>query len=68
MRSGTPKEICDRIEADTRAICQDPALRERLAGLVAETVGTNAADTTAFVTAERTKWGKLITDLKVRVE
>jgi hypothetical protein len=43
-------------------------LRERLAGLVAETVGTNAADTAAFIAAERAKWGKLITDLKVRVE
>ena len=40
VRAGTPKEICDKIEADTRAICQDPLLKERLAGLVAETVGT----------------------------
>jgi tripartite-type tricarboxylate transporter receptor subunit TctC len=68
VRSGTPKEICDRIEAGTQAICQDALLRERLAGLVAETVGTNAADTTAFIASERAKWGKLITDLKVRVE
>jgi len=68
VRSGTPKEVCDRIEVDTRTICQDPTLRERLAGLVAETVGTNAADTAAFIAAERAKWGKLITDLKVRVE
>ena len=38
VRAGTPKAICDRIEADTRAICQDPLLRDRLAVLVAETV------------------------------
>ena len=31
VRAGTPKAICDKIEADTRAICQDPLLRERLA-------------------------------------
>ena len=68
VRAGTPKEICDKIEADTRVICQDPMLRERLAGLVAETVGFNAAETTAFIASERVKWGKLITDIKVRVE
>jgi tripartite-type tricarboxylate transporter receptor subunit TctC len=68
VRAGTPKEICEKIEADTRAICQDPQLRERLAGLVAEAVGTGAADFTSFIAEERSKWGKLITDLKVRVE
>ena len=32
VKAGTPKAICDRIEADTRAICEDPLLKERLAG------------------------------------
>jgi tripartite-type tricarboxylate transporter receptor subunit TctC len=68
VRAGTPKEICDRIEADTLAICQDPLLRQPLAVLVAETVGMSAADATAYIASERSKWGKLITDLKVRVE
>ena len=68
VRAGTPKPICDKIEEGARAICQDPQLRERLVGLVAETIGTGAAEFSAFVAAERTKWGKLITDLKVRVE
>jgi tripartite-type tricarboxylate transporter receptor subunit TctC len=68
VRAGTPKDICDRIEADTRTICQDPLLRERLAGLVAETIGTGASEFAAYVASERAKWGKLITDLKVRVE
>ena len=67
MRAGTPKAICDKIEADTRAICQDPLLRDRLAVLVAETVGSGAAEFAAFIAAERAKWGKLITDLKLRV-
>ena len=49
VRAGTPKAICDKIEADTRTICQDPLLRERLAGLVAETVGFNAAEFAAFI-------------------
>ena len=42
VRTGTPKEISDKIEADTRAICSDPVPRERPAGLLAETVGSSA--------------------------
>ena len=49
--AGTPKAICDKIEADTRTICQDPLLRERLAGLVAETVGSTAAEFADFIAA-----------------
>ncbi len=68
VKAGTPKAICDRIEADTRAICEDPLLKERLAGLIAETVSLGSPEFTAFVAAERAKWGKLISDLKLRVE
>ena len=68
VRARTPKAICDKIEADTKIICQDAVLKELLAGLVAETVGTGATDFTVYVAAERAKWGKLITDLKLRVE
>ena len=68
VRAGTPAAICDKIEADTKIICQDPILKERLAALVAEPVGSGAADFSAYVAAERAKWGKLITELKLRVE
>jgi tripartite-type tricarboxylate transporter receptor subunit TctC len=67
VRAGTPQAICDKIEADTRTICKDPLVRERLAGLVAETVGSSAAEFAAYIATERAKWGKLITDLKIRV-
>jgi tripartite-type tricarboxylate transporter receptor subunit TctC len=67
VRTGTPKAICDRIEADTRTICKDPLLRERLTGLVAETVGSTAAEFAAFIASERAKWGKLVADAKIRV-
>jgi tripartite-type tricarboxylate transporter receptor subunit TctC len=68
VRAGTPAAICDKIEADTKIICQDPIVKERLAGLVAEPVGSGAADFSAYIVAERAKWGKLITDFKLRVE
>jgi hypothetical protein len=31
-------------------------------------VGTGAAETTAYIAEERAKWGKLITELKVKLE
>ena len=67
-RAGTPMAICDAIEAGTRAICQDPILKARLADLVSEPVGSSAAEFTAYVAAERAQWGKLIGDLKIRGE
>jgi hypothetical protein len=68
VRAGTPKAICDKIEAGTKIICQDAVLKEPRADLVAETVGTGAANFTAYVASERTKSGKSIMDLKLRVE
>jgi tripartite-type tricarboxylate transporter receptor subunit TctC len=68
VRAGTPKDICDRIEADGRTICQDPVVKDKLATLVAVAVGAGASEFTSYVAAERTKWGRLITDLKLRVE
>ena len=68
VRAGTPKAICDTIEAGTKAICQDAILKQRLAGLVSESVESSAAEFSTYVAAERVKWGKLITDLKIKVE
>ena len=68
VRAGTPKEIFDRIEADTRAICQDQVLRDRVAVLVAETIGSGAAEFASFIAAERAKWGKLIKEANIKLE
>lgn len=68
VRAGTPKEICDRIEESAKIICKDPLLIERLKGLVAEVSGAGSKEFGNYLTAERTKWGKLIGDLKIKVE
>ena len=68
VRAGTPKEICDKIEAATRTICQDVVLKARLADLVSESVGSSAAEFAAYIAAERVKWGRLITELKIKAE
>ena len=67
VRAGTPKEICDSIETAVKAICKDPLLKERMSTLLAEVVGSGAREFGEFLVAERAKWGKLITDLNIRV-
>src|SRR2546422_11090 len=49
VRAGTPKAICDKIEAGVIEICKDPLLKERLATLVAESVGLGATGFLAFL-------------------
>ncbi len=68
VRAGTPKAICDRIEADTKTICNDPLLKSRLATLVSEPVGAGAAEFAAYIASERKKWGSLIGELKIKLE
>jgi tripartite-type tricarboxylate transporter receptor subunit TctC len=68
VRAGTPKEICDVIEAGTRQICQEAFVKERFATLIAEPVGSTSAEFRKYVQEERVKWGKLITDIKLKLE
>ena len=68
VRAGTPQAICDKIEAGSKTICADPLLKERLATLVAESVGSSAAEFKAYAASERVKWGGLITELKIKAE
>ena len=67
VRAGTPKEICDRIEAAVLAVCKEPAFRQRMTAMLAEVVGAGSAAFGGFLATERAKWGKLITDLGIKV-
>jgi len=68
VRAGTPKEIADTIERDTQLICRQQAFRDRLATFAAETVASNAVEFATLLASEREKWGKLISELKIRSE
>jgi tripartite-type tricarboxylate transporter receptor subunit TctC len=67
VRAGTPKAICDRIETAVLAVCNEPAFVERMKGMLAEVAGTGGTAFGAFLASERAKWGRLITDLGIRV-
>jgi tripartite-type tricarboxylate transporter receptor subunit TctC len=68
VRTGTPQAIQDIIETAVRELCTEAVVKERFSSLHAETVGSNKADFQTFVASERARWGKLITDLKIKPE
>jgi tripartite-type tricarboxylate transporter receptor subunit TctC len=68
VRSGTPDEVVAAIEQGVRAVMQEPAVKERLATLIADPVISDRRSFGEFVAAERRKWGAIITELKIRIE
>jgi tripartite-type tricarboxylate transporter receptor subunit TctC len=68
VRAGTAKEICDALERDTQAVCQQHDFGERLGSFCAEVVSSSAKDFVRFIASERDKWGKLISELKIRTD
>jgi tripartite-type tricarboxylate transporter receptor subunit TctC len=58
--TGTPAEIVNRLNAEINRGLAQPDVKEKLANVGAETVGTTAADLAKFVRAESDKFEKLI--------
>ncbi len=65
---GTPQAIVDKLEADVLAVCKQDDLIKRLAGQSISTIGSSRTEFTAFVAAERKRWGDLITELKIKAD
>lgn len=66
--SGVPQAIRDRIERDVRELSQEKSVKERFAALAVETVGSSGQEFAAFIAAERERWGRIITELKIKVD
>ena len=58
--TGTPAEVVNRLNAEINRGLAQPDVKEKLANVGAETVGTTAADLAKFVRAESDKFEKLI--------
>jgi tripartite-type tricarboxylate transporter receptor subunit TctC len=68
VRAGTPPGIVAKIENDVVTLSRDPSVRERLAKLVTEAVGSSSAEFTRFLAQERLRWGTLIKEVGIRIE
>ncbi len=57
---GASDDLVARLHADTVRVMAEPAIRERMGQLGAETVASTPAELAAFLKAEMDKWGSLI--------
>jgi tripartite-type tricarboxylate transporter receptor subunit TctC len=64
----TPPTVIARIQADATAALMDAGVREKMAILAAEPMGSTSAELGAFLKAEIEKWGRLIKDIGIKVE
>jgi tripartite-type tricarboxylate transporter receptor subunit TctC len=64
----TPPEMTERLRADTATILREAGVRERMAALGAEPVGSSPAELAAHLAAESARWGRLIREAGIRAE
>jgi tripartite-type tricarboxylate transporter receptor subunit TctC len=57
---GTPQPVVDKLSAEVQRILKLPDVREKLAALGAEPVGSTQAEFTAHVKREIDKWAKVV--------
>ena len=66
--AGTPPEILSRLEQATVAAMQQPDVRERLAKLGTDIVGSTRQEFSAFIKVELEKAGKIIRHANIRAD
>ena len=66
--SGTPRNIVAHLHSETAKALVQPDVKERLATMGAEGVGSSPEEFGAFVKAEIRKWAKVVKEAGLKVE
>jgi tripartite-type tricarboxylate transporter receptor subunit TctC len=66
--AGTPRPIVTKVHAETVKALANPTVKERLAGLGADAIGSSPEQFAAFVQAEIKKWAKVVQAAGLKVE
>ncbi len=66
--AGTPREIVERLHAESVKAMQAADTRERFATIGAETTSHTTEQTAAFLRDEQARWGKLIREAGIKAE
>jgi tripartite-type tricarboxylate transporter receptor subunit TctC len=65
---GTPPEIVARLHTEVAKILREPEVKQQLAALGAEPVGSTQEEFGKFIKAEMTRWGKIIKEKGIRAD
>ncbi len=68
VRSGTPKEIIAKINADVSTIMGSPDMKSKIADQGFVPVTMSVSDTEKFVAADVERWGKIIRDGNIKAD
>ncbi len=68
LPAATPQAVVSRLHAETVKALALPDIKERLAGMGAEGIGSTPAQFAAFVKSEIGKWARVVRDAGLRVE
>lgn len=66
--AGAPRDIIERLNAESVKAMQAADTRERFATIGAETASNTTEQTAEFLRAEHARWGKLIRDAGIKAE
>ena len=66
--AATPRDLVYRLHGDLSRVLQQTDLRDRIAGMGADVVGSPPEQFGAFMKSESAKWGKVIREASIRAE
>lgn len=66
--AGTPAAAIERLHREVSKILAEPAMRQRLADLGAEAIGSTPAELAAFLKAEIAKWAEVVKTANIKAD
>jgi tripartite-type tricarboxylate transporter receptor subunit TctC len=66
--AGTPRDIVDKLNAATRKVIAEAAVKEKFAGLGAEATGGTPEDFAGYIKDDLGKWTRIVREANVKVE
>lgn len=66
--AGTPPAVIERLHRDVAKIMTEPAMRQRLADLGAEAVGSTPAELAGFLKSEIAKWAEVVKTANIKAD
>ena len=66
--AGTPDAIVERLNKEIVRFIKSDFMKKRLADQGARAIGTSGAEFLAFMRTEQEKWGKVLTEIKIKAE